>query len=126
MEERTHRLQIDNLIAWSITVISLYILSLKNYLLFHTLVELFSVLIAYIVFLIIWKSKGFISNRYLIFVGVAYFFIGSYDLLHTLTFTGIVVFPGLDINTSTQFWIIARYLESISLLICSTFINAEK
>ena len=125
MEERTHRLQIDNLIAWSITVISLYILSLKNYLLFHTLVELFSVLIAYIVFLIIWKSKGFISNRYLIFVGVAYFFIGSYDLLHTLTFTGIVVFPGLDINTSTQFWIIARYLESISLLIAPLLLTQK-
>jgi hypothetical protein len=96
MKENTYRLQLGNLIAWIIIIVSLYIVSLKNYLLFHILAELFSVLVAYIVFLIIWKSKGFISNRYLIFVGTAYFFTGSFDLLHTLALRGMGVFPGFD------------------------------
>lgn len=119
MEEKIHRFEINHLIAWLITTILLYALSLENYLLFHTLTELFSTLIAYIVFLIIWKTKGFISNRYLIFIGVVSFFVGSYDLLHTLTFKGLEIFPELNINISMQAWIIARYLESTSFLIAS-------
>lgn len=126
MEEKTYRLQLGNLIAWPIIIFSLYVISLENYLLFHVLAELFSVLIAFIVFLIIWKSKGFISNRYLILVGTAYFFTGSYDLLHTLTFRGMGFFPGLDSNPSVQFWIIARYLESTSFLIAPLFLIQNK
>jgi PAS domain S-box-containing protein len=126
VEEKTYGLRLGNLIAWVIIIVSLYIVSLKNYLLFHILAELFSVLVAYIVFLIIWKSKGFISNRYLIFVGTAYFFIGSYDLLHTLAFRGMGIFPVFDSNPSVQFWTIARYLESTSFLIAPLLLKQNK
>lgn len=126
MEVKIYRLQLRNLTVWSIIIVSLYIISLKNYLLFHILAELFSILVAYIVFLIIWKSKGLISNRYLIFIGTIYFFIGSYDLLHTLMLKGMGVFPGFDSNPSMQFWIISRYVESISFLIASLFLIRKK
>ena len=122
MTKNAYRLTLGNLIIWSILIILLYSISLINFHLFHILVELFSILIAYIVFLIIWRSKGFISNRYLIFLGIAYFFVGSYDLLHALSFEGTGIFPGLNNNPSTQFWIIARYLESISYLIAPLFL----
>ncbi|WP_345945483.1 MASE3 domain-containing protein [Methanosarcina sp. DH2] len=100
----------------------LYLISLGNYLLFHTLVELFSVYVAYVVFLIVWKSRARLENRYLILIGVAFFFIGSVDFLHTLTFREMGMFPGFGTNLTVQLWIVARYLESISFLVAPLFL----
>jgi PAS domain S-box-containing protein len=104
-------------IAWIVIIGLLYMLSLSHYLFFYILVKLFSILIAFIVFVIIWKSKTLLLNRYLLLIGVSYFFVGSVDLLHTLAFKGMGVFPELDANPGTQLWIIARYMESVSLFI---------
>ena len=35
------------------------------------------------------------DNKYLLFVGIAYFFVAVLDLLHTLAYKGLGVFPGL-------------------------------
>lgn len=104
-------------ISWIVIIGLLYILSLSHYLFFYSLVKLFSILIAYIVFVIIWKSRTLLVNRYLLLIGISYFFIGSVDLLHTLAFKGMGVFPELDANPGAQLWIIARYMECISLFI---------
>ncbi|WP_269849599.1 MASE3 domain-containing protein [Methanosarcina horonobensis] len=53
----------------------LYSISLENYLLFRIAVNLFNVIIAYMVFIIVWKSKTVSENRYLTFIGTALFFI---------------------------------------------------
>ena len=104
-------------ILWAAIISVLYVISLSNYLLFHTLVELFSVYVAYVIFLIVWKSRAHLENQYLMFLGIAYFFIGGLDLLYTLSYKGMGVFPELDSNTNTQLWIAARYMESISFLL---------
>lgn len=112
--------------VWIAIVILLYLISLGNYLLFHTVVELFSVYVAYVIFLIVWKSRARLENRYLILIGIAFFFIGSIDFLHALTFRGMEVFHGFDINLTVQLWIVARYLESISFLIAPLFLIPER
>lgn len=101
----------------------LYLLSLYNYLLFHTLSETFSVVIAFGMFVIAWNSRGFTSNNYLLFIGVGYLFAGGIDLLHALSYKGMGVFPGRDANLPTQLWIAARYLESITLLLAPWFLG---
>ena len=107
----------SEVILWAAIISVLYVISLSNYLLFHTLVELFSVYVAYVIFLIVWKSRAHLENQYLLFIGIAYFFIGGLDLLYTLSYEGMGVFPKLDSNMHTQFWIAARYMESISFLL---------
>ncbi|HIH94599.1 TPA: PAS domain-containing protein [Methanosarcina acetivorans] len=92
-------------------------ISRSNYLFFHTLAELFSVYVAYVIFLIVWKSRNHLENRYFVFIGIAYFFIGGLDLLYTLSYEGMGVFPEFDSNIHSQFWIAARYMESISFLL---------
>ncbi len=62
------------------------------------------------------------DNNYLLFLGIAYLFIGGVDLVHTLTYKGMGIFSGYDANLPTQLWISARYVESISLLIAPLFI----
>ncbi len=94
----------------------LYLSSLYNFLLFHSLAELFSIVIAACIFIIAWHSRGYLENTYLLVLGPAYLFVGGLDLLHTLSYEGMGVMPEYGPNLPTQLWIAARYLESLSLL----------
>ena len=69
-----------------------------------------------------WKSRARLENRYFLLIGIAFFFIGSVDFLHALTFRGMGVFPGFGINLTAQLWVVARYLESISFLVAPLFL----
>jgi PAS domain S-box-containing protein len=95
----------------------LYLTSLYNYLLFHSLAEIFSIVIAFSIFIVAWNSRRFLDNNYLLFVGIAYLFVASLDLVHTLAYTGMNIFKGYATNLATQLWIATRYMESISLFI---------
>jgi len=103
----------------------LYLTSLHSYLLFHSLVEIFSIVVACGIFMVVWNSRRFLDNNYLLFIGIAYLFVGGLDLVHTLAYTGMVVFQGYETNLPTQLWIAARYLESISFLIAPLFFKRK-
>lgn len=115
---------------WSILVgalllFGLWATSLYNYLLFHSLAEIFSIVVAFGIFMLAWNSRHFAKNSYLLFIGIAYLFIGGLDLIHTLAYKGMGIFPGYDANLSTQLWISARYLESVSLLIAAFLVGRK-
>lgn len=97
--------------------IGLYLTSLYNYLLFHSVAEIFSIVVICGVFLIFWNTRHLVDNGYLLFISIAYLFIAGIDLLHTLAYKGMGVFPEYGANLPTQLWIAARYVESITLLI---------
>ena len=99
-----------------IVLLGLYLTSLYSYLLFHGLVEIFSVIVAFGIFSVAWNSRRFMDNNYLFAIGIAYLFIGGLDLVHTLAYKGMGVFIGHGANLPTQLWVAARYLESLSLL----------
>jgi hypothetical protein len=103
----------------------LYLVSRRNYLLFHSLAELFSIVVACSIFVIVWNTRRLLDNSYLLFIGVAYLFVAALDLLHTLAYKGMGVFPWAETNLPTQLWIAARYLESLSLLVASFFIGRK-
>jgi signal transduction histidine kinase len=107
--------------SWILILVGLYLTSLYDYLLFHSLVEIFSVLIAFGTFAIAWNCRRFMDNTFFLFLGIAYLFIGGLDLVHALAYKGMGVFPGYQTNLPTQLWIAARYMESVSLLVASTF-----
>jgi signal transduction histidine kinase len=114
--------------SWILILVGLYLTSFYDYLLFHSLVEIFSILIAFGIFAIAWNSRQFMDNSYFLFLGIAYLFVGGLDLLHTLAYKGMGVFPGYQTNLPTQLWICARYMESVSLLIAPAFLvrNVKK
>lgn len=103
----------------------LYLTSLYSYLLFHSLAEMFSISIACAIFMIAWNSRRFLDHHYLLFIGIAYLFVGGLDLVHTLSYKGMGIFPGYDANLPTQLWIAARYLQSISLLLAPLWISRK-
>ncbi len=104
-----------------LSVISLS--ALYNYLLFHTLAELYSIIIGAMIFIIAYNLGDKIEQGYLNFLGISYLFIVILDLIHTLSFKGMNIFQGFDANLPTQLWISARYLESFSFLFATFFID---
>ena len=119
----THRIFNISLVAG--ILIALYTTSFYSYLLFHSTVETFSIIIACSVFMLVWNARDYIEDNYLMFLGIAYLFIGGLDLLHTLSYRGMGVFSGNDANLPTQLWIIARYTESVSLFSAFYFLKRK-
>jgi diguanylate cyclase (GGDEF)-like protein len=103
----------------------LYLASLYSYLLSHSLAELFSVVIGCNIFIVAWNSRHRLDNHFFLFLGIAYFFVSVIDLLHMLAYKGMGVFAGYDANLPTQLWILARYCQSISLLLSPLFIRRK-
>ena len=121
-------LSIKNLIvgiALILSLVGLYFLSRYNYLLFHGTIEVFTIVVAIAIFTIAWNSRKTIDNNYLAFIGIAFLFIAGLDLLHTLTYKGMGVFPDVSTNLATQLWIATRYLFAFSLLIPLLFIRKK-
>jgi hypothetical protein len=105
---------------------SLIFVSQYSYLLFHSLVEITTCVIAFGVFVIAWSSRRYIENNFLLILGVGYFFVGSFDLIHALSYEGMQVFPANSTDMATQFWIIARYTEAFTFLIALLFLKKDQ
>lgn len=112
-------------IFFAVLLVGLYFTTFINYLLFHALAEIFSIVVAGSFFMIAWNSKKYIKNPYLLFIGIAYFFIAFLDLIHTLSYKGMPIFTDYDFYAN-QLWIGARYMESITLMTAFLFLDREK
>ncbi|HEX4943983.1 MAG TPA: MASE3 domain-containing protein, partial [Usitatibacteraceae bacterium] len=94
-----------------------------NYLLFHTVVELVSVIVACSVFVIAWNAYPFSHNRFLLFLGTGLLWVSALDLFHALVYKGMDIVPGFaGANAPTQFWIGTRYLHALVLLAAPLFL----
>ena len=110
-------------ICWMVILCGLYLTSLYSYLLFHSLAEVFSIVVACGIFMVAWNARSFMGMDCFVFLGIAYLFVGGVDFVHTMGYKGMGVFPGHATNLPTQLWIGARYLESGSLLIAPLMIG---
>ncbi len=107
-----------------VLLMAFVLLSQHSYLLFHSLIELFTVVVATGIFVIAWNARGFLNNNYLVFVGIASLFVAVLDLLHTLAYEGMGVFAGAGgSNLAAQLWIAGRLLQSVSFLVAPLFLG---
>ena len=106
-------------------LIGLYLISHYNYLLFHILVELFSIVIAVSLFIVAWNLRRTITNHYILFIGIAYLFVAVLDTFHTLSYKGVGVFAIDSADTATQLWMAARFLQGASLLAAPYFLRRK-
>ena len=103
----------------------LYVISGSNFLLFHSVAEGFSIAIACGIFMVVWNTRQFIDNNFFIVIGVSYLFVAFIDLLHTIAYKGVGVFPDGGTNLASQLWLSARYLQAITFLL-ATFAIGKK
>ncbi len=123
-EERKHSgFNVSTTLPAIVAAVILFVVSRHNYLLFHTVSETFSIIIACGIFMFAWNSRDMMENDYLLFLGVAYLFVAGIDLLHTLGYKGMGTFAGEGANLPTQLWILGRSFESVSLLVAPLFIG---
>jgi signal transduction histidine kinase len=94
----------------------LYLSRRHSYLLFHSIIEIASIAVALVIFMLAWNTRHYLRSGYLEFIGIGYGAIAVVDLLHTLSYKGMSIFPGYDTDLPTQLWIAARYLQALTLL----------
>lgn len=94
-----------------------YIFLHKNFLIFHTMAQSATVIIAFVMTSISLSTYRANTNRSIVFLGIAYAFVGSFDFFHIFTYKGMGSLADATGNTSTQLWVVARYIESISFFI---------
>ncbi len=112
-----------------IVIVFTYMLSQYNYLLFHTIIEIFTIFIGIGMFVFAitkLKSQSNKIDSFYIFLGIMFGGISMIDLIHTLVYKGMNIIPELTSNHATQLWIIARFIESIILLVAATYYNKIK
>ncbi len=96
--------------------LALYLLSLYRYLLFHSLAEIFSITIAAGVFVVAWNTRRYNAGSSLFYIGAGYLCVAFLDVLHTISYTGMGVFPD-DRFYANQVWIVSRATEALTLLL---------
>lgn len=106
--------------------IALFPLSRTNYLLFHTLVELTSIAFSFTLFSIGWNARKFTQNDSFLLLATAFLIVGSLDVLHTLSYKGMGVFPVEIANPPTQYWIAARFVQAASYLIAAFHVGKSR
>ncbi len=95
-------------------------------LLFHSIVEIFTIAISGAVFMLASSSDRFAARSFLPALGSTYLYTGVLDLMHTLAYEGMGVLPGGGTDLAAQFWIAARLVESGGLLVAMALIDRKR
>lgn len=111
------------IVVFLLIIAGFYLLSQVDYLLFHSLIELFGVVVAFSVFIIAWNGRKYLDNDYLLIIGIGFLFISLLNAFHTLSYRGMGIFHDFEpTNLAAQFWIAARYLQGLTLLVATRYI----
>ena len=112
--------------SWVVPVVlAIFLIAVSNvsFLLFHTLAELFAIIVAVLMCVVAWQMYPFTRNNYLMYLGCGYFWVGALDMIHALSYQGMNIFDiGIE-DATIQFWITTRYIEAFLLLSAPWFLN---
>lgn len=108
---------LPQIVGLIVVIASLHLIARTDYLLFHTLVEMIRIVVLAGLFVLAWHTRHWATNSFLGVIGTAAIFIASLELLHTIGYKGIGIFPQDDGNLPTQLWVAFRYLEAVTFLI---------
>ncbi|MEN6611564.1 MAG: MASE3 domain-containing protein [Methanoregulaceae archaeon] len=107
----------------AVAVAMFFFLNPSQYLIFHTVVELVSVIIMCTIFLLAWHTRDISDRGYFVVLGIAFLWTAVFVVLHALSFKGMALFPGDSTNLPSQLWIASRYLFAGSLLAVLFFLR---
>lgn len=90
------------------------------YLGLHTLLELLSVVIAVMVFIVGWNNKNINVSSIIIMLSCAFLLVGIFDMMHALSYNGM---PDFLTPSGSQkhltFWMAARLIGAVALFVAS-------
>ncbi len=123
MNETIHASRIRIVLFFLLLFTGLFIVKQYNYLLFHSLTDLFVAVVCFGTFIVAWNARRYSDIHYFLFLGIANVFLGVIIIIHFLSYRGMAIFTGFTSNPPTQLWIAFRYLQSLSFLIALLFLN---
>lgn len=97
-------------------------LRLQEELLFHTVAETVSIVLAGAAFRAAWRAYPYSRNDFLMFVAIVLFWSGALDLVHMLLYKGLTPLDIGDADPATQLWIGTRYLQAAGMLAAPCFL----
>ena len=104
-------------------LVVLIILRLNSSLvLFHTVSELFSIIVGVILFVIAWNTRRFTRNDFLVYLGIGYLGISVLDFCHAFAFKGLPLWSADNLQITLHFWIYSRFFEALILLTAPIFL----
>lgn len=88
----------------------------STFLLLHTLLESFSIFVSFSIFIQAMITYAPKQRNTHLFIGIIFFAVGTYDLIHTLLYKGMPFMNDeFAVARATWFWIIARLTECIGV-----------
>lgn len=100
-----------------------YLVAEHNYLLFHSLVELASVVVGVLLFTVAARMFSTVGHGYLMVLGIGFFWAAVIDTVHLLAYKGMGVFPGGSAHLPTELWILARYVQAGTVLLATVYLT---
>lgn len=97
----------------SILIITIF----TNLLLFHFIAEMITIIIALMIFSLYWNGLDTIDNIMIRLLGIGFFFVAILDTGHAISLKGMGILSLNDPNISTQLWIAARIMQSITIFL---------
>jgi PAS domain S-box-containing protein len=94
----------------------------EGHLLFHSLSEIFTVVVGIVIAVVSYYTYQFTKNNFILYLGMGYFWIAVLDLFHMLTFEGMMIYPAVESNVTLNFWVFSRLLEAL-ILLSAPFVN---
>lgn len=118
---------VGKILKISLLLAFLYIISLKDYLLFHSIAEIIGASIAIAIFLLAWNSRKFADSGFYFFVGSFFLVSGLIMMLHALAYKGMGVIPGTaqNANLGTQLWLANQYILAAGFVAAPFFANRK-
>ena len=111
------------LVGVGVVMSGAYVLGRYDFLLFHTVVEWTSCVVACAVFMILWNVRRHLDSGFYLILGVACLAMGVLDLVHVLAYREISIFPGLDENASISAKTMGRWITGVSFLVAPLFLH---
>lgn len=104
----------------------LYVISRYSFLLFHSLAEAFSIIVATAVFVIFWNTRHLLQNDIYLVIGFGCLFAGLFDIIYIFAYPGMAVFPTSDGgNLALQAKTVAQSYVSFSCVAAFAFLRRK-
>ena len=96
-----------------------------NRLTFHTISELFTIIVAFSAFMIVINTYNISQNSYLTFLGIGFGFVSIFEIIHVLIYAGtdILMLNNGDINALMA--IVPRLMQSVIILVSFLYISRK-
>jgi PAS domain S-box-containing protein len=100
-----------------VALVLFYYIGFKNYILFHSITELSSVIIGFSIYIITKNTHKVSQNNYFIFLGICFLLVSGFDFMHYISYDGMNIIHVASRDMTIQLRLVARFIQTSSLII---------